>query len=78
MVPTPVLPPLFRQEDTPIVIQARMGSRRLPGKVLMPLAGAPLLQRLVERVDRTRPAWPGLWSSPLRTCQGTTPARWCG
>jgi len=27
-----------------------MGSRRLPGKVLMDLAGAPLLQRLIERV----------------------------
>jgi spore coat polysaccharide biosynthesis protein SpsF len=27
-----------------------MGSRRLPGKILMPIAGAPLLQRLIERV----------------------------
>ena len=33
-----------------VIIQARTGSTRLPGKVLMPLAGAPLLQRLVERV----------------------------
>lgn len=33
-----------------IVIQARMGSSRLPGKVLLPLAGAPLLARMVERV----------------------------
>lgn len=29
-----------------------MGSTRLPGKSLMPLAGAPLLQRVVERVAR--------------------------
>jgi spore coat polysaccharide biosynthesis protein SpsF len=35
-----------------VVIQARMGSRRLPGKILMPLAGAPMLHRLVERASR--------------------------
>jgi spore coat polysaccharide biosynthesis protein SpsF len=35
---------------TVVVIQARTGSSRLPGKVLKPLAGAPLLQRMVERV----------------------------
>ncbi len=33
-----------------VVIQARTGSSRLPGKVLLPLAGAPLLERMVERV----------------------------
>jgi spore coat polysaccharide biosynthesis protein SpsF len=35
---------------TLVVIQARMGSSRLPGKVVKPLAGAPLLVRMVERV----------------------------
>ncbi|MGA9408564.1 MAG: glycosyltransferase family protein [Bacteroidota bacterium] len=34
-----------------IVIQARTDSSRLPGKVLLPLAGAPLLQRMIERVQ---------------------------
>ena len=33
------------------VIQARTGSSRLPGKVLLPLLGKPLLARLVERVQ---------------------------
>ena len=36
-----------------IIIEARMASTRLPGKVMLPLAGAPVLQRLVERLDRS-------------------------
>lgn len=32
------------------VIQARMGSRRLPGKVLRPVAGRPMIAWLVERL----------------------------
>jgi spore coat polysaccharide biosynthesis protein SpsF len=34
------------------VIQARMGSSRLPGKSLIDLAGKPLLQHVVERLQR--------------------------
>jgi len=36
--------------STIVVIQARTGSSRLPGKILMPLAGRPLLARMIERV----------------------------
>jgi spore coat polysaccharide biosynthesis protein SpsF (cytidylyltransferase family) len=34
-----------------IIIQARLGSTRLPGKVLMPIKGKPMIQYLCERVD---------------------------
>jgi len=36
------------------VIQARMGSSRLPGKVLMPVAGKPLLWHIVRRLNQCR------------------------
>jgi glutamate-1-semialdehyde 2,1-aminomutase len=37
-----------------IVIQARMGSKRLPGKVLLDLGGQSTLQRVIERVSRSK------------------------
>jgi spore coat polysaccharide biosynthesis protein SpsF len=36
------------------ILQARTSSRRLPGKVLLPLAGAPMIVRQIERVRRAR------------------------
>lgn len=36
------------------MIQARCGSTRLPNKVLMDLCGKPALQRMIERVQRSR------------------------
>ena len=35
------------------ILQARMSSTRLPGKVLRPLAGAPMILRQIERVSRS-------------------------
>lgn len=35
------------------ILQARLSSTRLPGKVLLPLAGAPMILRQVERVRRS-------------------------
>ena len=36
------------------IIQARMGSSRLPGKVLQDLAGSPMLSRVIDRLQRAR------------------------
>ncbi|MGZ3416308.1 MAG: cytidylyltransferase domain-containing protein [Polyangiales bacterium] len=47
-----------------VVIQARTGSSRLPGKVLLPLAGKPLLARMVERVRAAK--------TPFETVVATT------
>src|SRR3989338_126496 len=36
------------------IIQARMGSLRMPGKVLKPILGKPMLWHVVERVKRAK------------------------
>jgi spore coat polysaccharide biosynthesis protein SpsF len=40
------------RDGVAIVVQARVSSSRLPGKVLKPLAGAPAIIRMMERVAR--------------------------
>ena len=36
------------------MIQARCGSKRLPNKVMKDLCGKPALQRMIERVQKSR------------------------
>lgn len=36
------------------ILQARMSSTRLPGKVLRPLAGRPMMARQLDRLKRSR------------------------
>jgi spore coat polysaccharide biosynthesis protein SpsF len=47
-----------------VVVQARTSSTRLPGKVLLPLAGKPLLVRMLERVKGA--------GTPFDLCVATT------
>ena len=37
-----------------LIIQARMGSNRLPGKSMLDLAGKPLIERVLERVKKCK------------------------
>ena len=40
---------------TYVIIQARMGSSRLPGKIMLPLAGRPVLEHVVSRLMKVFP-----------------------
>jgi len=36
------------------IVQARMGSERLPGKMLVDIAGKPLIQHVIDRISRSK------------------------
>ncbi len=42
---------MYNGKSVLVIIQARMGSTRLPGKVLMPLAGQPVLSHITKRLQ---------------------------
>src|SRR5664280_2613433 len=48
--------PLERRQQMKFLaaIQARCGSTRLPGKILMGLSGKPVLQRVIERLEESQ------------------------
>ena len=58
---------------TLVVVQARTGSTRLPNKVMMPLAGKPLLQRMIERLRLAETPWKILVATTLEP--GDNPIR---
>jgi len=37
-----------------IIVQARMGSKRLPGKVMMEMAGKPMIGHLLDKIETAR------------------------
>lgn len=45
------LRPRERAARAGILVQARMGSKRLPGKALLPLGGKPVITQIVERLS---------------------------
>jgi spore coat polysaccharide biosynthesis protein SpsF len=58
------------------IVQARMTSSRLPGKVLADLAGAPMLARVVDRVARAR-AIDEVWVACTALATDDPIAVWC-
>jgi spore coat polysaccharide biosynthesis protein SpsF len=45
---------MYKNDNIVAIIQARMGSERLPGKVLMDIAGRPMLWHVINRIKHSR------------------------
>lgn len=59
------------------IIQARMSSRRLPGKVLLPLAGKPLLQHVINALQKI-PSLAGIVVATSSEESDNSVADYCG
>lgn len=59
-----------------IIIQARMGSTRLPGKVLRPIAGKPLLQHVIGRLSMLKAPAATVVATSTKSADDEI-ARWC-
>src|SRR6266478_6182636 len=58
------------------IVQARMGSTRLPGKVLMPLGGHPVLEWCV-RAARSAPGVDEVWVATTTLDADDAIVKWC-
>lgn len=61
---------------TVAIIQARMGSSRLPGKILMPIGGVPMLERTVNAA-RAVPGIDAVIVATTDNAQDNPVAEWC-
>ena len=41
-------------KKTAVIIQARMGSKRLPGKIMRKIMGKPMIEYLIERISKSK------------------------
>jgi len=41
-------------KKTTVIIQARMGSKRLPGKIMRKIMGKPMIEYLIERISKSK------------------------
>ena len=41
-------------KKTAVIIQARMGSKRLPGKIMKKIMGKPMIEYLIQRISEAK------------------------
>ena len=69
-----------RKHRMRVIIQARLGSTRLPGKILAPLAGKPLLWHVVRRLETAGSWMMQPWEVRVATTDqpdDDVTSRWC-